>query len=217
MPTNPISFIILRVMKSSLSIFGLFLLLSMVSCGVSEPELCVYGAWGRASVHKATSIIPLDEYSDYSALLSRIRETQLGGDVPVIELHDGQEIVHVWLHNIHPHTGCVLIKERNVLNILDDKIRREYDMDKLEWIYEEIYLNKEQLHVYSRNPDEVVVRITYDKKEMTRLKEIILRIVRKFEEMKVSNDFSMMIEAPIPPPPPPLIQIKSLALPNHSK
>lgn len=111
----------------------------------------------------------------------------------------------------------MLIKERNVLNILDDKIRREYDMDKLEWIYEEIYLNKEQLHVYSRNPDEVVVRITYDKKEMTRLKEIILRIVRKFEEMKVSNDFSMMIEAPIPPPPPPLIQIKSLALPNHSK
>ena len=193
-------------MKLSLSISGLFLLLSIASCWDSEPELCVYGAWGRSSVHKTTSIIPLDKYSDYSALLIRIRQTQLDGDVPVLDIHDGHEIVHVWLHNIHPHTACVLIKERNVLNILDDKIRREYDLDSLEWIYEEIYLNKEQLTIYSRNPDDVVVRITYDEREMTRLKEIILRVVRKFDEMKVSNDFSMMIEAPILPPPPPLIR-----------
>ena len=104
--------------------------------------------------------------------------------------------------------GCILLKEKNVIEIHNNKISKNfgefYSLDSLKNILKRDYENNGKDPSLSDNPEKLLIQISYDKNKFKNFEQTLNKLIETYEEITKKTNINIWIieklEIPKPPP-----------------
>ncbi len=153
----------------------------------------------------------LDEFRSWKALLNRIEDIVCSDSLPKIILKSDNLIKNVYLKNpCITGTGCILIKERNTIEIHNDTISKwyynqQYALDSLAVLLKKDLENNGKDPRFSDSPEKFLIYISYDDHDIEKLPILLDKLTTVFEQLSDKKNLNIWLNQKfdIPPPPPP--------------
>jgi len=156
--------------------------------------------------------IDLSKFPTYVELHDRMRELSCKDSTPKIIFKSDTILKTVYFPEACMEGyACILIKEKNVLQITQDSIFKasyELPIDSLIYFMEKDYLNNGEDPTLSDSPDKLSINILYTENQKTvNLIKLLDKITKSFDSVNVDAPFyiSLFQKLTIKPPPPPPI------------
>jgi hypothetical protein len=154
----------------------------------------------------------LDEYKTFEELLERFKQISCSDRIPKITIENDSIIRKIYFASFCDKYTTPIIKNKNVIEIYDDKIYRGYESKLLPLDSANNYIEKNlknfgKIDFLSESPDKLFFIIRYESKsKLNKLEGSLLKLTKVFDKVGGNNRLNvliMQIESPTPPPPPP--------------
>jgi hypothetical protein len=154
----------------------------------------------------------LDEYKTFEELLERFKQISCSDRIPKITIENDSIIRKIYFASFCDKYTTPIIKNKNVIEIYDDKIYRGYESKLLPLDSANNYIEKNlknfgKIDFLSESPDKLFFIIGYESKsKFNKLEGSLLKLTKVFDKVGGNNRLNvliMQIESPTPPPPPP--------------
>ncbi len=155
--------------------------------------------------------LSLNEYKTYEELLERFKQISCSDRIPKITIENDSILRKIYFASYCDRNTTPILKNKNVIEIYDDKIYRGYDeellpLDSANTYVEEDLKNFGKKEFLSESPDKLFFVINYDSKsKISKLETNLLKLTKVFDEVGGNNRLNVLImqmAAPAPPPPP---------------
>lgn len=120
-------------------------------------------------------LIEPTNFESFQELYDKVEEISCNSRMAGIELVKEEDRSIFTLSNpCWENYSCILIKRRNVFEIIDHTINLEkaYPIDSLDSLLKKHFENNGELPYYSDHPDKVIVSIKYETNKLDKLKEL---------------------------------------------
>lgn len=149
-------------------------------------------------------LLRISDFMNFQELYGEVEQISCSGGVAGVELEN--EGVHSILTFSNPcweNYACILIRRRNVFEILDDAINFEkaYPIDSLNSLLKKHYENPENLPYYSEHPNKVIVSIKYETNKLDKLSSLLDTLIRAYDRVEYSHCLNVWLNGKPPPPP----------------
>jgi antitoxin component YwqK of YwqJK toxin-antitoxin module len=153
----------------------------------------------------------LDEYKTFEELLERFKQISCSDRIPKITIENDSIIRKIYFASFCDKYTTPIIKNKNVIEIYDDKIYRGYESKLLPLDSANNYIEKNlknfgKIDFLSESPDKLFFIIRYESKsKLNKLEGNLLKLTKVFDKVGGNNRLNvliMQIESPPPPPPP---------------
>jgi len=175
-----------------------------------ENELKTYGAYLMTVEKNSEVVLNLSSFKHFENLITHIDYLVCNNSVPQISIQKNNIHKVINLGNIcFENYGCVLIKQRNVIEIHNDTIFKQdkpYPLNNLKSIMQRDYLNNGKLDAYCSDPEKFLIQISYDD-TFDNLEEVLHVITEAYDNIQPEVSLKIwlvnhVLEL-IPPPPAP--------------
>nr|WP_321246988.1 hypothetical protein [uncultured Psychroserpens sp.] len=154
----------------------------------------------------------LNQFNDFKELLSRVEDITCNDSIPKITLDVENEIRTVYFSNpCWENFLCILIKERNVIEIENDSINKSdrdfFGLDSLNFALKRDIDNNGKNPRLARTPEKLMINISVDgKKWKEKLVRNLELLTSTYTNITGNTNLTIVLVNPIkvPPPPPPL-------------
>lgn len=182
----------------------LFVILLNLNCLDNHSVTTYHGLLNENNLDKIVNVEPRN-YLSFGELVNRVEQIACNDSIPTIIIKNGKYQKLLGLAN--PCWGkfaCLLIKQRNVLKIKDEKIIRsnEISLDSLEVYIKKHYENNGKDLRFSELPSRAMISINYSDRNMSNLKSILNEILTEYEKLNLEEPLIISLDRNIPPPPP---------------
>ena len=160
--------------------------------------------------------INLSEFNDWKKLLKRTEQIVCNDSLPKIIIKKENTYKNVYLRNpCWEKLTCLLIKEKNILEIHNDKINKIgnifYPLDSLPKILKRDLENNGTNPELSENPEKLVILISYDYNGIQKLPNTLDKLTSSFEQVTNKNNLKIWLNRkveviPLLPPKPTKIE-----------
>ena len=173
-------------------IYGLVVMLAIayaVGCK-SDAVVMHYGSTlrdGQKTYHPR-QMVNLDSIESYDRLKELVDSLACEGPLPTVKFQIGDTIKYVSFNNIcWDNFICVLIKSRNVLSFIDDKVNRDriYNLSEMDLIMYNHYFNPDKSMYWSEDPRKAVISITYKGKDIKHLSMLLNKITNAYDKLEL--------------------------------
>jgi len=150
----------------------------------------------------------LDEYKTYEELVARFEQITCSDRIPKITIENDSIIRKIYFASFCDKSEPTIIKEKNVIEIYEDKIYRGYDDELLPLDSANNYVEKNlknfgKINYLSESPDKLFFIIDFESKsKLTKLEGNLLKLTKLFDEVGGNNRLNLLIWQTVPPPPP---------------
>ncbi|WP_026776336.1 hypothetical protein [Polaribacter sp. Hel_I_88] len=161
--------------------------------------------------------INLDEYKTYKELIDRFKQISCSDRIPKITIETDSLVRKIYFASFCDKNNFPIIKNKNVIEIYDDKIYRGYDNELLPLDSAHNYVEKNlknfgKLDNLSESPDKLFfIMDSYNDSELNKLENNLLKLLKVFDQVGGNNRLNVLImqtELPPPPPPPAPVALK---------
>lgn len=195
----------------------IILILAVVSCQELQQKekkelltMVDYGKWNTQNDSLGVEL-KLEEFKDFRELLIRTENVVCNDSLPKITIRNNQKVKTIYFHNpCWDDYGCILIKQKNVVEIHNDTIFKSwesrYPMDSLENVL------RRDIENYGKNPDladnprKLLIYISYDSLQPDKLYRTLDGLTDVYSKITDSTNINIWLNERIdfiPPPPPP--------------
>lgn len=152
----------------------------------------------------------LNEYKTYEELLERFKQISCSDRIPKITIENDSILKKIYFASYCDRNTTPILKNKNVIEIYDDKIYRGYDeellpLDSANTYVERNLKNFGKKEYLSESPDKLFFVINYDSKsKISKLEGNLLKLTKVFDEVGGNNRLNVLLMqlAPTAPPPP---------------
>ncbi|WP_298420515.1 hypothetical protein [uncultured Kordia sp.] len=162
--------------------------------------------------------LQLDQFKDYDELINRAEMIACHDSIPKVTLQGENELRRVYLRiPCSENTGCILIKQKNVIEIHNDTINKLnehfYPLDSLANVLRRDLENNGKIPYLCHSPEKLLIFISYDSDGLKKFPNTLKRLVNAYESVTDRNDLKIWIREriliptppqPLPPPQPPI-------------
>ena len=162
----------------------------------SEKKEVRYGFIDKHNEHRI-SIVKLDLYEEYSDLVDRIQVLSCLDSIPTIKIETKEVDKLVALYNpCLKEDGCILIKQRNKLRILNDSIQvnRSIAFDSIDAYMHKHFINEYNSEFFSENPRKALVTVEYKKHDFKNLVTIIDGVTEGYSNLSLELPLVLILE-----------------------
>jgi hypothetical protein len=155
--------------------------------------------------------LKLNQFKNWNKLINQTEIISCNDSLPKITLRTDNEIKTIYLQNpCWKNFGCILIKQRNIIQIHNDTINKYddfYPLDSLESVLKRDVENNGKNFDLSDSPEKLLIDISYDKNGIENLPKFLLKLTQTYEKITNNTDINIWLskrfgDFPIPPPPP---------------
>jgi len=203
-------------MRTNIKILYLILLiLTIIGCQNSEKKekplvQKEYGIWNAENDSLGVEL-ELNRFSNWKDLLERTERIVCNDSLPKITLKTDKELKTIYFRNpCWENFGCILIKQKNVIEIHNDTINKNdenfYPLDSLESVLRRDIENNGKNPRLSDNPDKLLIYISYDNNGFKKLPKTLDKLTQIYNRITNKTDIKIWLNEKIyilPPPPPP--------------
>ena len=169
-----------------------------------------YGRWKTQNDTLGVEL-NLNEFKDFSELLNRTEEVVCNDSLPKLTIRNDQRIKTIYFHNpCWENYGCILIKQKNVIEIHNDSIFKSwelsYPMDSLETVLRKDIENHGKNPELADNPRKLLIYVSYDSLLPDKFNETLDRLTDIYSKVTDGTNINIWLNERIdliPPPPPP--------------
>jgi hypothetical protein len=193
--------------------FLILLVLTIVGCQNYEKRenLLVqkeFGKW-RKDNDSLSVELNLKKYNSWKELIERAERISCNDSVPKITLKTEKILKTIYFQNpCWENFGCILIKQKNVIEIHNNKISKNfgelYPLDSLESILKRDYENNGKNPSLNDNPEKLLIQISYDKNGFKNFEKTLIRLTETYERISKKTNINIWLneklEIPKPPP-----------------
>jgi hypothetical protein len=154
--------------------------------------------------------LSLDEYKTYKELIDRFQQISCSERIPKITIENDSVIRKIYFASFCDESTTPIIKNKNVIEIYDDKIYRGYGLELLPLDSANNYVEKNlknfgKVDNLSESPDKLFFIIdSNDRSKLNKLENNLLKLIKVFDEVGGNNRLNLLImQRELPPPPPP--------------
>ena len=191
-------------------IFNLLLVISMItnSCTKNDSVTTkIYGE-GKDRMKSSSARVDIAAYTDFEKLYDRLEEIACNDSIPsiAIQKRDTVKVIHL-LNPCWEDHACILVKERNILKILNDSIfkaNKSYSINQMTKVLKKDYNNFGKEESYSYRPEKLIIYITVDNNYLPMMETVLDKIVSAYDALQSSTSLNISIRKRIIPPPPPI-------------
>lgn len=198
--------------------FLTLLILTIVGCKNYEKKenLLVqkeFGKW-RKDNDSLSVELNLKEFKNWHELIERAERISCNDSVPKITLKTENILKTIYFQNpCWENFGCILIKEKNVIEIHNNKISKNsgelYSLDSLKNILKRDFENNGKNPSLSDNPEKLLIQISYDKNEFKNFEKTLEKLIKTYEEIAKKRNINIWLNEkieiiPLTKPPPPI-------------
>ncbi len=151
----------------------------------------------------------LDQFKDYDELIYRAEDIVCNDSLPKITLKNKNKTKRIYFRNpCWEELGCLLIKQKNVIEIHNDTIKKSYEryftLDSLPSVLKRDLENNGKDPSLCENPEKLLIYISYDKDGTKKLINTLNRLINAYEKVTDRTDLKIWLHKrlKIPPPPP---------------
>ena len=160
--------------------------------------------------------LKLNEFNNWNKLLERTDKIVCNDSLPKITVTTNNELKTIYFHNpCSENIDCALIKQRNIIEIQNDKITKNYEyffpLDSLESFLRRDIENNGKNPKLSENPDKLLIYISYnDKNGFKTLPNTLDHLTEAYNQITNKLDIKIFLTELIDfvPPPPPMSEIE---------
>jgi hypothetical protein len=170
-----------------------------------------FGKW-RKDNDSLSVELNLKKFNNWNELIERAERISCNDSVPKITLKTENTLKTIYFQNpCWENFGCVLIKEKNIFEIHNNKISKKfgelYSLDSLKSILKRDYENNGKDPSLSDNPEKLLIQISYDEKEFENFEQTLKKLTETYEEITKKTNINISLKGdwrfPKPPPTPP--------------
>ncbi|SHM83499.1 hypothetical protein SAMN05720268_0854 [Polaribacter sp. KT 15] len=167
-----------------------------------------FGKW-RKDNDSLSVELNIKKFNNWNELIERAERISCNDSVPKITLKTENTLKTIYFQNpCWENFGCILIKEKNVIEIHNNKISKNfgelYSLDSLKSILKRDYENNGKNPSLSDNPEKLLIQISYDKKEFKNFEQTLKKLTETYEEIAKKTNINIWLieklEIPKPPP-----------------
>ncbi len=152
----------------------------------------------------------LDQFKDYDELIYRTEDVVCNDSLPKITLKNENKIKRIYFRNpCWEGLGCLLIKQKNVIEIHNDTIHKSYKryftLDSLYSVLKRDIENNGKKPSLCEHPEKLLIYISYDKDGTKKLINTLHRLINAYEKVTRRTDLKIWLHKKIKVPPPPSI------------
>ena len=168
----------------------------------------------------------LADFENWKDILERTEQIACNDSIPRVTIKNDSIIKKVYLRNpCWENFGCILIKQRNTIQFHNDTISKSdrffYPLDSLRNVLRKDFYNNGKIPSWSRNPQKLLICISYDEYRIENFTKTLDRIVSEYEKITDSIVLKIWLnektEIPPPPPPPPKEMMEEIELIDDEK
>lgn len=210
-------------MRTNIKIsFLILLILTIIGCQNSEKKekqlvQIDFGKWDKESDSLGVELV-YNQFENWKDVLKRTERIACNDSIPKITLKSDNKIKTIYFHNpCWENFACILIKQKNTIEIHNDTINKKYDnfypLDSLESVLKRDIENNGKNPMLSDNPEKLLIYVSYDKNGFENLPKTLEKLTQAYERITNKTDINIWLNEKfdIPPPPPPpreIIEIK---------
>ena len=193
--------------------FLTLLILIIVGCKNYEKKenLLVQKEFGKWRKDNDSLSVELNhkKFNNWIELIERAETISCNDSVPKITLKTEKTLKTIYFQNpCWENFGCILLKEKNVIEIHNNKISKNfgefYSLDSLKNILKRDYENNGKDPSLSDNPEKLLIQISYDKNKFKNFEQTLNKLIETYEEITKKTNINIWIieklEIPKPPP-----------------
>ena len=194
--------------------FLILLVLTIVGCQNYEKKenLLVqkeFGKW-RKDYDSLSVELNLKEFNNWKELIEQAERISCNDSVPKITFITEKILKTIYFQNpCWENFGCILIKEKNVIEIHNNKISKNfgelYPLDSLESILKRDYENNGKNPSLNDNPEKLLIKISYDKNGFKNFEQTLIRLTETYERISKKTNINIWLNEKLEIPKPPLI------------
>jgi hypothetical protein len=167
-----------------------------------------FGKW-RKDNDRLSVELNLEKLNNWNELIERAERISCNDSVPKITLKTEKILKIIYFQNpCWENFGCILIKEKNVIEIHNNKISKNfgelYSLDSLKSILKRDYKNNGENPSLSENPEKLLIQISYDKNEFKNFEQTLIELIETYEGISRKTNIHIWLneklEIPKPPP-----------------
>lgn len=147
-------------------------------------------------------LIEPTNFENFEKLYDEVEEITCNGGITGIELDKKENSSILTFSNpCWENYACILIRRRNVFEIIDDSISFEktYPIDSLTPLLIKHFENEGELPYYSDHPDKVIVSIKYKTNELGKLKNLLEQLILAYDKIENSKCLNVWLDGKQPP------------------
>ena len=209
-------------MRTNIKIsFLILLILTIIGCQNSdkkEKQLVhqVFGKWKGESDSLGVEL-DINQFKKWNDLLERTEKIACNDSLPKITLTTDNKLKTIYFRNpCWEDFGCILIKQKNVIEIHNDTINKNdenfFPLDSLESVLRLDIENNGKNPKLSDNPEKLLIYISYDNQNgFKNLVNTLNQLTETFNRITNKTDIKIWLNEKIyfvPPPPPPMNEIE---------
>lgn len=199
----------MRLYKNSIVLLGIICFMGCKNVKDETMILKEYGYYEKSLRGKEVEL-DFDSFKNFKSLVTRLNDLACSDSVSQINIKNGNIKKVITLSNIcYMKYGCVLIKQRNVIEIHNERVFKYgnmYPLDSLKNLMKREYFNKNMSSSYCENPDKFLIRISYDD-DFDSLRKLLNMITDYYDDISPGVSLKLWLENPIlVMPPPSLLQ-----------
>ncbi|WP_239787330.1 hypothetical protein, partial [Tenacibaculum finnmarkense] len=200
--------------------FLILLILTILGCQNYEKKenLLVQKEFGKfRNDNDSLSVeLNLKKFNNWNELIKQAERISCNDSVPKITLKTKKTSKIIYFQNpCWERFACILIKEKNVIVINNNKIiknsREPNPLDSLKTILKRDYYNFGKNPSLSDNPKKLLIQISYEKNEFKDFEKTLKKLTETYEEVTENRKINICLNERIetipitkPPPPTPL-------------
>jgi hypothetical protein len=160
-----------------------------------------FGKW-RKDNDSLSVELNLKEFNNWNELIERAERISCNDSVPKITLKTENILKTIYFQNpCWENFGCILIKEKNVIEIHNNKISKNsgelYSLDSLKNILKRDFENNGKNPSLSDNPEKLLIQISYDKNEFKNFEKTLEKLIETYEEIAKKRNINIWLNEKI--------------------
>jgi hypothetical protein len=198
--------------------FLILLILTILGCQNYEKKenLLVQEEFGKFRKYNDSLSVELNlkKFNNWNELIERAERISCNDSIPKITLKTEKTSKIIYFQNpCWEKFACILIKEKNVIIINNNKIiknsGKHHPLDSLKTILKRDYYNFGKNPSLSDNPEKLLIQISYEKNEFKNFEKTLKKLTETFEEVAKNRKINIWLNErietiPITKPPPPI-------------
>jgi hypothetical protein len=180
-------------------IFGSFIFNSCVEkekkiTRIDYPEFLPLKAGYDTIIYKT---LKLSDFNEFNELANTIDNSVCNDSIVKIKFEINDTIKRIQLFNFcYLHFGCVLLKQRNIIEIADETIIKTgdiYPIDSLFYIMKKDFGNYGKDDRFSLKPEKILIDISYSERKMDSLSRLLNEITNNYERINPKVDLHIRL------------------------
>jgi hypothetical protein len=192
--------------------FLILLILTIIGCSKSdkkEKQLIKIEFGNLDSKNDSLGVeLELNRFKNWKELIDRTERISCNDSLPKITIKSGNIIKTIYFQNpCWKDVGCILIKQRNVIEIHNDTINKSdmnfYPLDSLQGVIKRDIENNGKDPDLCDNPEKLLFFVTFDNYQIEHLSKTLDILTESYSRITNKTDIIIWLNDKIPPPPPP--------------